>query len=263
MIHVRSAHFALALTLLAASALNAQAQEKWGTIKGRITWGGDKVSPKAVIKLPDVPGAAGCLDANNGKLPPDQTWVVNPKNKGFKNVFVWLADADKKPLPIHPNLKDVKVKQVEIDQPACHFIPHCLALREGQTLIVKNSAPFAHSFKYDGSEPQNQGSILVPSAGEVKIKLVADRRPIPVSCTVHSWMRGYVRVFNHPYFALTDADGAFEIKDAPVGKYRLMIWQGNEGWKGGAKGGNGDPVEITAGPVVDLGTIEFPPTKEE
>ena len=254
---------ALAAFFLSIHALSADAQQQWGTIKGKIIWGGDKIPPKAVIKLPENPGAAGCVQANNGKLPPDETWIVNAKNKGIKNTYVWLADADKKPLPIHPNLMEIKVKQIEIDQPACHFIPHALALREGQTLLVKNSAPFAHSFKYSGSEPQNMGSVIVQPAGEVKINLVADRLPISIECAIHSWMKGWIRVFNHPYFAVTDADGAFEIKDAPAGKFRLMVWHGSAGWKDGAKGRNGDPVEITAGPVVDLGAIVFPPPKEQ
>ena len=54
-------------------------------------------------------------------------------------------------------------------------------------------------------------------------ELVADRFPITVSCTIHPWMRAWIRVFDHPYYAVTDDNGHFEIKDAPAGEYRLVV----------------------------------------
>jgi hypothetical protein len=254
----------LLVVVLVVSASSAVAQDaKWGSIKGRIVWGGDKVPPQIDIKIPvENPGAAGCIQANKGKLPPDEALVVHPTNKGIKNTFVWLADADRtKALPIHPDLKEIKVKELVIDQPACHFIPHAIAVRQGQTLLVKNSAPFAHSFNYTGVVRQNQGNINIPAGGEEKIHLLAQRLPIPVACSVHAWMKAWIGVYDHPYFAVTDENGAFEIKNAPAGNFRLMIWNAN-GWKGGAEGNNGDAVQIQPGPVVDLGNIAFPPPKD-
>jgi hypothetical protein len=247
----------LSFILCQSGRVSAQGGE-WGTIKGRITWSGAKIPPQAVLTLPDNnQGVPACIKANNGKLPPDETWIVNKDNKGIKNTFVWLADVDKKPLPLHPNLQALKVKQIEIDQPACHFVPHALALREGQILLVKNSANFQHNFKYAGSpSTTNSGNFIVPAGGQVPVKLETDRLPIKIECTIHPWMNGWARVFNHPYFAVTDENGNFEIKDAPAGNYRLMIWHGSAGWKGGANGRNGDPVQIKAGAAADLGNIE-------
>ena len=85
---------------------------------------------------------------------------------------------------------------------------------------------------------------------------------IITSDPIHPWMKGWIRVFDHPYFAVTDENGAFEIKDAPAGNLRLMVWHGSAGWKDGAKGRNGDPVQIQAGSAVDLGNIAFPPPKD-
>jgi hypothetical protein len=246
------------LTLLAVQAGSARAQT-WGTIKGKITWGKQPVPPHAMLKLPEGnAGVPDCIKANNGKPPPDEEWVVNPKNKGIRDTFVWLVDAEKKPLPIHPNLKEIKVKQVAVDQPACHFIPHAIALREGQTLLVKNSASFAHNVKWTGNPDfaQNNGNVLIPAGGQFPITPAAQRLPIKIECNIHSWMNAWVGVFGHPYFAVTDEDGNFEFKDAPAGNFRLMIWHAREGWKDGAKGRNGDPVEIKAGVVTDLGNIQ-------
>lgn len=249
----------------------AQGDGDWGTIKGRITWGGDKLPPQEDIKIPaDNPASAQCLQANKGKAPKDEKWVIKADNKGIKNVFVWLVPDDgpksKKAIPIHPSLKDIPKdkEKVEIDQPACSFIPHVLGLREGQVLLVKNSAPFPHNFKYTGNPLTKNagGNPLLPPGAETEITLVADRLPILVECNIHPWMRGYIRVFNHPYFAVTDENGAFELKNAPAGSFRLMVWHGAAGWKGGVEGKDGAPVTIKAGGTTDLGMVAFPPPKD-
>ncbi|MBM3981407.1 MAG: carboxypeptidase-like regulatory domain-containing protein [Planctomycetes bacterium] len=87
--------------------------------------------------------------------------------------------------------------------------------------------------------------------------LKADRAPIQYKCTIHPWMSGYVRVFEHPYYAVTDADGNFEIKNAPAGKFRIVFRHEN-GVRGGAPGRFGEPVEIVAGKG---GTMEMKPTE--
>ncbi len=63
-------------------------------------------------------------------------------------------------------------------------------------------------------------------------------------------MKSWVRIFDHPYFALTDEDGKFEIKNAPAGKYNLVMWQGGVGWVNGGK--NGQTIEIPAGGTVEV-----------
>jgi hypothetical protein len=65
-------------------------------------------------------------------------------------------------------------------------------------------------------------------------------------------MTGYVRVFDHPYYAVTDKDGKFEIKNAPTGDYRIVYWHEN-GFRGGAEGRFGDEITIK-GPTTDVKT---------
>ena len=69
-------------------------------------------------------------------------------------------------------------------------------------------------------------------------------------------MTGFIRVYNHPYFAVTDKDGKFEIKDAPAGEYRLKFLH-DSGWLGGAKGKAGRKVTIGVGKDNDLGKIDW------
>lgn len=239
----------LAAAALVMSALLSLAPAQgggWGDITGRIIWGDDKLPPPADLNLGENPDKAACLKDGPVK---DETWIVNPKNKGLKNAFVWLeAETKGDKLPIHPSLAKVQGK-VEIDQPACAFIAHATALREGQTLVAKNSSGIAHNFKWTGNPTVNPGGnvLLPPGAAKEIDGLMADRLPIAIECNIHPWMKGWARVFDHPYFAVTDADGSFTIKNAPAGNFRIKVWHGSGGWLGGAKGKNGAPITINAG----------------
>lgn len=239
----------------------------WGTIKGKIVW-----DPKLeAVPKPGMLSLVGNADKQycETKGPIfSESLLVDPKSLGVKNIFVWLANEDiknKKAPPIAPHLEKVpadKVK-VEYDQPFCQFIPHAIGLRTGQTLLVKNSARIPHNFKYTGNpnDPDNAGgNFLMPPGTSKEVKLNADRLPVAVECNIHPWMKGWVRIFDHPYFAVTGEDGSFEIKDAPTGKFRLMVW-GSSGWRGGVAGKNGEVVDLKAGGT-DLGSIVFPPPKE-
>src|SRR5262245_54509247 len=255
------AGFALALLGLGLVQRDVQAQGggQWGNVKGKILWGGGDIPKQAPINaVKGNPDEKACT--MGGKMPVlDEKWVVNPKNKGLRYAFVWLTHEDikkKDPLPTHPSLKEPKDKEVVMDQPMCAFLPHAIGMREGQILVAKNSAAINHNFKWTGNPTTaNAGNnILIAAGNAFPIKgLVADRLPVKIECNIHPWMNGWVRVFDHPYYAVTDKDGAFEMKDAPAGKYRLMVWHGSGGWLGGAKGKNGQEINIKAGGVTDLG----------
>jgi hypothetical protein len=242
----------IALSLLINQQLRAQAD--WGTVKGRIVLDAAAAPAPKQIDVGNNANAAVCLA--NGPLFSEEL-VVNKDNLGVKWVFVWLTPAGPgAKLPIHPNLVNPKAKQVEIDQPCCAFVPHALALREGQDLIAKNSSTIAHNVNWTSFKNPG-GNQIVPAGKSITIEgLKADRFPVQVACNIHGWMKGYVRVFDHPYFAVTDADGKFEIKLAPAGAARLVIWH-DSGWGPGKKDGN--PIDIKANDVLDLGDLKIKP----
>lgn len=252
---------ALGLALMATPQVFAQ--NKWGDVEGRVVWGG-----KDVPKQQAIAAVEANVDKNHclmdGPLV-DQKWVVNPKNKGLRNTFVWLVDPDdpKAALPIHPDLAKPKDDKVVVDQPCCMFVPHALGMREGQILVAKNSAPVNHNIKWQGN-PRKEiaGNVIIPSKGEHLIKkLTADPFPVKLECGIHPWMNGWVRVFDHPYFAVTDADGKFTLPKAPAGKYNLVIWHGTGGFAGGAEGRAGQPITIAA-KGTKLGDLTYPPPEE-
>jgi hypothetical protein len=177
-------------------------------------------------------------------------------------VVVWLRPDDTdpkakfKPDQIHPADANRKPAEVVIDQPCCMFIERISVARPGDTLIVKNSAPVPHNFFWSSAN-NGEFNVTIPKMDQWKMPqpLVSETTPIQYKCTIHGWMTGYVRIFDHPYYAVTDEDGKFEIKNAPAGKFRLVVWHEN-GFKGGASGRFGEPIVIK-GPTLELKPIEF------
>jgi plastocyanin len=252
----------VALAAPAAPAAAAAKAGDWGTLKGQVVWAGGAVPPRDKLDVTKDP--AECL--KKGPLYSEK-YVVNPKNKGVRWVLVWLTDADSptKAVPVHPALKPIKDKVVVMDQPCCMFEPHVVGLREGQTIEFKNSAKIPHNVKVDGgAKGPNINPILPPGASHKEENVEARKFPIPVSCSIHPWMKGWVGVFKGPYFAVTDENGHFEMKNAPAGKFRLMAWQEEQGWVAGDDGkpsSKGQLIEIKAGGATDV-KLEMKPSKD-
>jgi hypothetical protein len=252
---IRVRFLAPAAAFLALSVASAGAAD-WATVKGQIVFPKDKPIPKREA-LNVTQDKEHCLA--KGEIL-DESVIVNPKNNGVKNVVVWLRPddtADPKAKftaeQIHPDDGKRKPAEVVIDQPCCMFVKRVSVARPGDTIVVKNPAPVPHNFFWSSAN-NDEHNITVPKLDQWKMPkaLVAESTPIQYKCTIHGWMTGYVRIFEHPYYAVTDDDGNFEIKNAPAGKYRIVYWHEN-GFKGGAKGRFGEEIEIK-GPVTEVKT---------
>ncbi|HYH66651.1 MAG TPA: hypothetical protein VD866_18290 [Urbifossiella sp.] len=232
----------------------------WATLKGQIVFPAGKALPKrAPLVVNNDP--KHCL--SKGPIL-DDVLLVNDKSRGVRNVVVWLrpnnmvAKAALDPNEIHPSDKNRKAAKVEIDQPCCMFTPRVTLARVGDTIVVKNPAPVAHNFFWTSANCGNFNPNIAPGqTWEMPQPLAAESAAIPYKCSFHSWMSGTVRVFDHPYYALTDDDGRFTMPNAPAGNYRLMVWHEKFGILGGPGGRFGTPIVI-AGPATDLPAMPFP-----
>ena len=113
---------------------------------------------------------------------------------------------------------------VVIDQRGCIYHPRIQGARVGQTIEVKNSDQTLHNI-HSLTTKTNAFNTGQPVAGMVfKFQLRAEEVMLNVKCDVHPWMVGYVGVVTHPYFAVTDATGAFTIANVPAGKHTLQVW---------------------------------------
>jgi hypothetical protein len=248
---------ALGCALVVALAPDARAQ--WVTVKGQVVFPADKKVP-ARAALNVTQDKMHCL-AKGAIL--DESVIVNAKNRGVANVVVYLRPDSTEPAAaftkeqVHPADANRKPADVVIDQPCCMFVARVTCARVGDTIVVKNPAPVPHNFFWDSANcGTHNPNINAKAEWKMPNALKAERAPIQYKCTIHPWMSGYVRVFEHPYYAVTDADGNFEIKNAPTGKFRIVFWHEN-GVKGGAPGRFGEKLEIAAGKG---GTMELKPT---
>jgi len=240
---------AAAVTVAALAAPSAHGQ---GSVKSQVIWN-DKTVPKneeaKVDKDKDHCLAKGAILQNQ--------LIIDPKTKGVKNVVFWLVDA-KKPLETIPTPKALQGKVVEVDQPMCSFVPRHAVILAGQKLVVKNSAPIAHNVKISGGAEGPDLNIALPAGGKLDVGDVKARSfPIvPFSCSIHAWMNGYLLPLPTPYYAVTDAEGKFEIKDVPAGEYRLVGWHEKIGWIFPAAKLEGRNKVVT---VKDKGATELEP----
>ena len=138
---------------------------------------------------------------------------------GVAEAFVWVKegvpDGDY-PIPADP---------VVIDQRGCEFLPRVAGVRAGQPVAFRNDDQTLHNVHAIGTG-SNRFNFGMPVTGmEVKRLLAEPQVMVTVACDVHPWMRAYLGVVRHPFFAVTGADGHFAITGLPGGTYVLEAWQ--------------------------------------
>jgi plastocyanin len=112
---------------------------------------------------------------------------------------------------------------VELDQEGCRYHPHVLAVMTGQKVRIKNSDPTTHNVHPTPKENREWNESQAPKAPDMEKTFAREEIMLPVKCNQHPWMKMYINVMKHPYFAVTGTDGKFEIKDLPPGKYTVAV----------------------------------------
>ena len=121
---------------------------------------------------------------------------------------------------------DAPKDPVVVDQRKMAFVPHVVAVQQGTTVEFLNSDPVGHNVYWpsiSGNKKLAHNLGTWPK-GEKKPFQFSDVGVAALLCNVHPEMSGYVVVTPTPYFAVTDKDGNFEIKNIPAGKYTLKTW---------------------------------------
>jgi hypothetical protein len=261
-----------ALLLVAWSCITPSAfgqQQQWGDIEGRIVLRGP-IHPRRALNFKGHPDAK-LLEADKEAF--DEDWIVNKENKGIKNVMVWIRpaglakDGAFPPKQIHPNSIKPPTETLQVDIAVSKFAPHVLGARQGQKLIINNSSALCPTVKFE-SQYNGDHLVRIPLGESFTLPkpLVAEWYAIQFESVTHPWMHAYLRIFDHPYFAITDENGKYTIKNAPAGRSNVWYWHPAEGWLGGKNGRNGYAIEIKPGRN-KLGDNEFagpdspPPTK--
>jgi plastocyanin len=191
---------------------------KTGTasIQGRITYAGLLRTP-ADINMDSVPACA----RQHARPATDDSVLITPDGTGsgtLANVYVWVKSGlpDAKWPVLTPNAK--------IDQVGCIYSPHAVAIQAGQAVEFSNHDPTNHNI-----HPVPQINAEVNRIQAPQGDTLVERFPLPevgilIKCNVHPWMRAWVHVAPHPYFALTSTNGSFAINNLPPGNYVLEAW---------------------------------------
>ena len=137
-----------------------------------------------------------------------------------------------KAIAVKPGIKD-SVHLVEMPKPSIHTIAN------GRGVLVK-----VLRVGVDGTDKE--------------IKLVAETNAVSATCGSHPWMKGFGWCFDHPYFAVTDKDGKFEIKNVPAGNRKIVIWH-ETGYLPGYSKRDQKTLALAAGAMVDVGTVKAMP----
>lgn len=115
----------------------------------------------------------------------------------------------------------VPVTVVKLDQVGCIYQPHVLALMAGQKLEISNSDSLNHNVHAEAIANQAFNVLQPPRAEKLLRQFDRQEIMVPLTCGVHAWMRAYLSVLDHPFFAVTDEDGDFKIGSLPPGNYVL------------------------------------------
>jgi plastocyanin len=146
----------------------------------------------------------------------EQEVVVNP-NKTLEWVLVYVKEGvtGSYPAPTTP---------VTLDQHGCQYRPHVFGIQAGQPLNILNSDGTLHNI-HALPKKNAEFNIGQPFKGMTTAKkFETPEVPLRFKCDVHKWMGAYTGVFNHPFFAVTNDQGAFEIKNLPPGNYVIEAW---------------------------------------
>jgi hypothetical protein len=179
-----------------------------GTIHGTVVFTGKRPASASVPIDHD--------QRNCGNSQPDESLLVDGKG-GLANAVVFIEHAPKGPAG--------ELRDASLDQVACRFTPHVLAVRAGAGLVAVNSDATLHTV-HGVLDGRNLFNHAMPLKGMKKRVVLSEPGLVKATCDAgHAWMSAWIYVFDHPYFAVTGADGSFEIQNLPPGTYSLAVWQ--------------------------------------
>jgi len=198
------------ILILTLAALGALQMTRAADITGVITLKGTAPAEKELTPIKDDPN---CSAAYASGLPKTKFYVVGADGE--------LADVIVSLKGISGKSTGASAAPVVMDQKGCLYMPQILAVQTGQKIIVKNSDNCVHNVHTVPKDNAPQNMVQMPGGADLTFTFDKPEPFLKFQCDVHPWMFAWVSVYDHPYFAVTDKDGKFTIKDVPPGKYTI------------------------------------------
>jgi plastocyanin len=182
-----------------------------GDITGVITLKGTPPPEKNFAD--SLQGDQNCSALYSGTFPTTHFYAVNADG-GLADVVISIKGGDFKST-------GASAAPVVLDQKGCLYSPTILAVQTGQKIIVKNSDPCVHNVHAKPTANGEVNQVQMPGGADLTFAFDKPEPFLKFQCDVHPWMFAWVTVVDHPYFAVSDKDGKFTIKNVPPGKYTL------------------------------------------
>ncbi len=221
----------LAATVVACGGGNKEASSTSGeTATPAATPAGQKVDPSTAGEVKGTVALDGTAPKNEAiKMNADPVCVRESKgqvvqefyevdNGNLANVFVYVKDG------LGNYVYDTPTEPVKLEQQGCRYVPHVFGVRVGQPLQIINNDPTLHNIHAVPKVNQEFNNGQPIQGMKTTHTFTAQEVMVPFKCDVHGWMNAYVGVLDHPYFAVTDKDGKFDLKTLPPGTYTIEAW---------------------------------------
>jgi len=207
-----------------------------GTISGVVSYNGTAPEAKKI----DTSADSACTSKSPNLTTED--WVV--KDGKLANTYVYIKDgtlADNSKIGDYGTFPDMP-SAATLDQDGCHYKPHVIGVVVNEPITIKNNDPTTHNIHFTPKSNPDWNQSQPNGASPLTHKLSHAEVLVPVKCNQHPWMKSYVAVSKHPFFAVTAEDGSYTIKGVPPGKYTVVAWH-----EGGANGTE-QKMEVTVPP---------------
>ena len=216
---IRTGGFFVALVATALF-LNLQAARAGGpmnvsggsvSLKGTVKVQGTIPAPKPINMAADP----SCVKQHSSPALTQE--IVSDAKGDLQNVIVFVSQG------LGDRTFDPPSQPAVIEQKGCMYVPHVLAIRAHQQVELVNSDPTLHNIHPLPINNREWNKAEAPGA-KAEETFAREEIAIPIKCNVHPWMRSYIAVFNHPYFAVTGEDGTFQLGNLPPGTYTIKAW---------------------------------------
>src|SRR5437870_871396 len=215
-----------------------------GTISGTVSYNGAAPEGKKI----DTSADAACTSKSPNLT--TEEWAV--KDGKVANTYVYIKEgtlADGSKFADYSGWPNMPAS-VTLDQDGCHYKPHVIGVVVNEPITITNSDPTTHNIHFQPKNNPDWNQSQANGQAPMTHKLARAEVLVPVKCNQHPWLKSYVAVSKHPFFAVSSDDGTFTIKGVPPGKYTVVAWH-----EGGVNGTE-KTMEVTV-PAKGAATADF------
>ena len=181
------------------------------TVKGSVKFEGQRPAATHINMNADPT----CAKLHPGGVAPED--VVTAADGALQNAIVFVAEG------LGDRAFDAPAQPVSMEQKGCIYAPHVVTLRANQELDIVNNDTTTHNIHPVPANNREWNKAQAPGT-RVDATFAREEIAIPLKCNIHPWMRSYIAVFKHPFYAVTDKAGNFELKNLPPGDYTIEAW---------------------------------------